>query len=207
MNGGRNVKKLFFIIIAVILMLTACQKDNPEKSQSDLEETKEMTAGVKMEHPETLVVYFSATGTTRNIAEKITAIVNADIYEIIPKEPYSKEDLDWKNSESRSTIEQNDSTVRPKIGSEVISLDGYKTIYIGYPIWWGEEPRIMDTFVESYSFNGIKVIPFCTSGGSEVGNSGKNLEKIAGSGDWVEGKRFEGDVSESELSVWIESLK
>ena len=156
---------------------------------------------------ETLVVVFSATGTTKGVAEKLAFITNADLYEIIPAEPYSDADLDWNDKNSRTTIEQNDDSVRPAIGSEIISLDGYKTIYIGYPIWWGEEPRIMDTFVESYNFDGITMIPFCTSGGSGIGRSGKNLEEIAGSGNWLDGDRLQGSISEEDLRAWIDEFK
>ena len=156
---------------------------------------------------ETLVVVFSATGTTKGVAEKIASITNADLYEIISAEPYSDADLNWNDKNSRTTKEQNDSSVRPVIGSETISLEGYKTIYIGYPIWWGEEPRIMDTFVESYDFDGITMIPFCTSGGSGIGRSGKNLEENAGSGNWLDGDRLQGSISEADLQSWIDGLK
>ena len=156
---------------------------------------------------ETLVVVFSATGTTKGVAEKIAKITNADFYEIIPKEPYSDADLNWNDKNSRTTIEQNDTSSRPEIGSEKISLEGYKTIYIGYPIWWGEEPRIMDTFVENYSFDGITMIPFCTSGSSGIGRSGKNLAENAGSGNWLDGDRLQGSISESDLQAWIDGLK
>ena len=155
----------------------------------------------------TLVVYFSATGTTKGVAEKIAGITDADIYEIKAAQEYTDADLNWNDSDSRSTKEQNDSSVRPEIGSEAVSLDGYTTIYIGYPIWWGEEPRIMDTFVESYNFDGITLIPFCTSGGSGIGRSGQNLADNAGSGTWLEGKRFGGGVSEDELKSWIDGLQ
>ncbi|MCR5023584.1 MAG: flavodoxin, partial [Lachnospiraceae bacterium] len=131
-----------------------------------------------------LVVYFSATGTTKGIAEKIAGITGADTYEIKAAQEYTDADLNWNDSNSRSTKEQNDSSVRPEIGSEAVSLDGYTTIYIGYPIWWGEEPRIMDTFVESYSFDGITMIAFCTSSSSGIGRSGQNLADNAGSGTW-----------------------
>ena len=158
-------------------------------------------------HKEVLVVYFSATGTTKDVAEKIAKIEEADLYEIVPAEPYSEADLDWNDSDSRSTKEQNDSSSRPSIGSAQISLDGYKKIYIGYPIWWGEEPRILDTFVESYSFDGITMIPFCTSGSSGMGRSGKNLEEHAGSGTWLEGKRFGAGPTEDTIRSWIEDLE
>ncbi len=154
-----------------------------------------------------LVVYFSATGTTKGVAEKIAEITGADIYEIKPTQEYSSADLDWNDSNSRTTKEQNDPAVRPEIGSEEISLDGYTTIYVGYPIWWGEEPRIMDTFVEKYDFDGKTMIPFCTSGGSSIGKSGQNLASNADSGTWLEGRRFGSGESEDEIKTWIEGLK
>ncbi len=155
----------------------------------------------------TLVVYFSATGTTKGVAEKIASITGADTYEIKAAQEYSDADLNWNDSNSRSTKEQNDSSVRPEIGSEAVSLDGYSTIYIGYPIWWGEEPRIMDTFVESYNFDGITMIPFCTSSSSGIGRSGQNLADNAGSGSWLEGKRFGAGASEDDIRSWIEGLQ
>ncbi len=155
----------------------------------------------------TLVVYFSATGNTKGVAEKIAGITGADIYEIKAAEEYSDADLDWNDSKSRSTKEQNDSSARPEIGSSAVSLDGYSTIYIGYPIWWGEEPRIMDTFVEKYNFDGKTMIPFCTSSSSGMGRSGKNLAKNAGSGNWLDGKRFGSGASEDDIRSWIEDLQ
>ena len=126
--------------------------------------------------------------------------------EIIPTEPYTAKDLNYNDSSSRATREQNEGTARPGISGNRISLEGCKTIFIGYPIWWGKEPRIMDTFVETYNFDGITVIPFCTSGSSGIGMSGKNLEANAGSGTWLDGKRFSGNVSEGEIASWISSL-
>lgn len=155
---------------------------------------------------DTLVVYFSATGTTRAVAEKIAAITNADLYEIKAAQEYTDADLNWHDSSSRTTREQNDKNARPEIGSEAVSLAGYTTIYIGYPIWWGEEPRILDTFVESYDFDGVTLIPFCTSSSSGIGRSGRNLAENAGSGTWLEGKRFGAGASEDELRDWIDSL-
>ncbi len=154
-----------------------------------------------------LVVYFSATGNTKAVAEKIAAITDADIYEIKAAVEYTEADLNWNNSDSRTTHEQDDPSVRPEIGSDPVSLEGYSTIYIGYPIWWGEEPRIMDTFVESLSFDGIQMIPFCTSSSSGMGRSGKNLAENAGSGDWQDGKRFDAGASEDEIRSWIEEMK
>ena len=158
-------------------------------------------------HSNVLVAYFSATGTTKGVAEKIAAVTGGDLYEILPAEPYTDDDLNYNDSSSRSTIEQNDKNARPEIGSEDISLEGYTTIYLGFPIWWGEEPRILDTFVEKYSFEGITVIPFCTSGGSGIGRSGSNMEALAGAGTWLEGERFSGNVLEADLKSWIDGLK
>ena len=178
-----------------------------EASSSETTAEPESEASVPSAHSDVLIAYFSATGTTKGVAEKIAAITGGDLYEIVPAEPYSDADLDWNDRSSRSTIEQNDKNVRPEIGSEDISLEGYTTVYLGFPIWWGEEPRILDTFAEKYSFEGVTVIPFCTSGGSGIGRSGPNMEALAGSGTWLEGERFSGGVSEEDLQSWIESLK
>ena len=151
--------------------------------------------------------HFSVTGNTRGVAEKIAAITGADVYEIEAAEEYTSEDIDYDDPDSRTTHEQNDPSVRPEIGSDALTLEGYSTIYIGYPIWWGEEPRIMDTFVESYDFDGITMIPFCTSGSSDIGESGQNLADNAGSGNWLEGARFEGGDSEDEIREWIDGLQ
>ena len=158
-------------------------------------------------HSDVLVAYFSATGTTKGVAERIASVTGGDLYEILAAQPYTEADLNYNDNSSRSTSEQNDKSVRPEIGSDDISLEGYTTIYLGFPIWWGEEPRILDTFVEKYNFDGITVIPFCTSGGSGIGRSGPNMEELAGSGTWLDGERFSGSVSEDELKSWIEGLK
>ena len=185
----------------------------PDKTETDMTEANSDVNGEIVEQEQTgsgkdtLVVVFSATGTTKGVAERIAAITDAYLYEIIPAEPYSDADLDWNDKNSRTTIEQNDASVKPAIAGEVLSLDGYKTIYIGYPIWWAIEPRIMDTFVEGYNFDGITMIPFCTSGSSGIGKSGKNLEEHAGSGTWLDGKRFSGNVSDEDLKKWIDSLQ
>ena len=200
--------------IVMILNLAACGSA-PQQEEVKEPETapsvQEDAADKADEEPavvenKTLVIVFSATGNTRTVAEKIAAITDADIYEILAKETYTEADLNWHDKNSRTTIEQNDPSSRPEIGSGEVSLEGYTTIYIGYPIWWGEEPRIMDTFVEKYDFTGITMIPFCTSGSSGIGRSGRNLEEKAGSGNWLEGARFAGSASEDEVRRWIDSL-
>ena len=181
------------------------QTTSSSESESGSESSAVATAEIS-EVRGTLVIYFSATGTTKGIAEKIAEITDADLYEITAVVPYTDEDRDWKDSESRCSVEQNDPLVRPEIGSDPVSLEGYKAIYIGYPIWFAQEPRIMDTFVENNDFGNAVVIPFCTSGSSGIGESGKNLANNAGSGNWLEGKRFSGSASEDEIKEWIDSM-
>ena len=153
---------------------------------------------------DTLVVYFSATGTTKSAAERIAAVTGADIYEIQAAQAYTPDDLNWRNRNSRTTREQNDPSSRPEIGSGSAQLDRYRTVFIGYPIWWGVAPRIVDTFVESNSFDGIDVIPFCTSGGSGVGRSAANLAQLAGSGSWRAGREYRRSATDEELKSWAE---
>ena len=186
----KRIKALFafLMIFTMALSLTACGNTNSNDTSA---------------HSDVLVAYFSATGTTKGVAEKIAAVTGGDLYEILAAEPYTSDDLNYNDSSSRATKEQNDKSVRPEIGSEDISLEGYSTIYLGFPIWWGEEPRILDTFVEKYSFEGITMIPFCTSGGSGIGRSGPNMEALAGSGTWLDGQRFSGTVTEADLQAWI----
>ena len=176
------------------------EESSSEDAAGGQEEASQEGSGV-------LVVYFSATGTTKSVAEKIASIENADLYEIKAAQEYTEEDLNWNDSDSRTTHEQNDPSVRPEIGSEEVSLDGYSKIYIGYPIWWGEEPRIMDTFVESHDFTDITMIPFCTSSSSGIGRSGQNLADNAGSGNWLDGQRFGAGASEAEVQSWIEGIQ
>lgn len=202
--------------------VTTAEKKSDDNSAAT-EETSDTTAGADYTddhasaentsaenttaHSDVLVAYFSATGTTKGVAERIAAVTGGDLYEILAADPYTADDLNYNNRSSRSTSEQNDKNARPEIGSVDLSLEGYTTIYLGFPIWWGEEPRILDTFVEKYSFEGITVIPFCTSGGSGIGRSGPNMEALAGTGTWLEGKRFSGNVSEADLQSWIDGLK
>ena len=148
------------------------------------------------------VVYFSATGTTKQVAGYIKDEVNADIFEIVPKQKYSSADLNWNDNNSRSTKEQNDEKVRPEIENN-IDVSSYETIFIGYPIWWGDTPRIIQTFMESYELSGKTMIPFCTSGGSGISGSEKTLKSYKGI-NWIAGKRL--STSKSEVSNWVKSL-
>ena len=193
------MKRIITIILAALLITSLTAWRNNAQAET--------VTGTAESSSDVLVAYFSATGTTKGVAEKIASLTGGDLYEILAAEPYTADDLNYNDSSSRSTKEQNDKNARPEIGSKDISLKGYTTIYLGFPIWWGEEPRILDTFVEKYSFEGITVIPFCTSASSGIGRSGFNMESLAGTGTWLEGKRFGGNVSEADLQSWIDGLK
>ena len=213
------MKKLLTIVLAALMILCLDACSNKAETVSEETSVSENTEPAKEENVESsetqgktetegkvLVAYFSATGTTKGVAGKIAKLTGGDLYEIVPIEAYSDADLNWNDSNSRSTKEQNDKSVRPGIASETLDLSGYTTIYLGFPIWWGEEPRILDTFVESYKFDGMTMIPFCTSSSSGLGRSGANMEELAKSGTWLEGRRFAGSVSEADLQTWIDGL-
>lgn len=153
-----------------------------------------------------LVAYFSATGTTEGVAQHIANGLNADIYEIVPEEPYTDADLNYNDNNSRSTIEMNDASFRPAISGSVADMEQYDVVFIGYPIWWGEAPRIVSTFVESYDFSGKTVVPFCTSGGSGVGSSASNLEQLTSGATWMEGHRLGGGDSQDTVMEWVDGL-
>ena len=149
------------------------------------------------------MVYFSATGTTRGVAERIAALTGGDLAEIVPAQPYTAEDLKYNDRSTRATVEQNTPDARPEI-AEDISLAGYSTVYLGYPIWWGQAPRILSTFVESHDFTGITVITFCTSGGSGAGRTGETLGEQAGTGTFLASTRLDAGISEADLQAWID---
>lgn len=208
----RNIYKHVLIILTVFLavILTACGATGSGQQKSKGTPSSKSSGTVSesraKENGKTLVVYFSATGTTEKVAKRIAKIEGAKLYEIVPEDPYTDADLDYNNSNSRTSKEQNNSSLRPKIRNSLPDLSQYTRVYVGYPIWWGEEPRIMDTFVEHSNFHHIDVIPFCTSLGSGIGTSERNLAELAGSGHWISGKRFSGNESEHELRSWINAV-
>lgn len=153
-----------------------------------------------------LVAYFSATNTTKTLAEYISDGLNADIYEIVPATPYTSTDLNYGNSSSRATVEQNDPSARPAIARSVSSMEQYDIVFIGYPIWWGQAPRIVSTFLESYDFNGKTIVPFCTSGSSGIGSSATNLHSLTNGATWLDGQRFSGGTSRDTMIEWVNSL-
>ena len=201
------------LLTALVFTLCACGQRQPETvtvSAAPAAEPEETAQAAAPEapaeteaHGSVLVVYFSATGTTRGVAEKIAALTDADLAEIVPAQPYTAEDLNYNDRSTRSTVEQNTPDARPEIANE-ISLEGYTTVYLGYPIWWGQAPRILSTFVESHDFTGITVIPFCTSGGSGAGRTGETLGEQAGTGTFLSSTRLSAGISDSELQAWID---
>lgn len=154
-----------------------------------------------------LVAYFSATGSTEAVAEAIAEDLGADTYVITPQEPYTSDDLDWTEEGSRVNTEHNDPAFRPAIAGSLPDLGGYDTVFIGYPIWWGEAPNIVWNFAENIDLTGKTVIPFCTSSSSGLGASGETLERLAKGGEWQDGRRFPSRVSRSEVDEWVDSLE
>lgn len=154
-----------------------------------------------------IVVYFSCTDNTKKIAEYIAESTSADIYRIEPAVPYTSEDLDYGNADSRTSKEQNDTAARPEIAGALPNLNEYENVYIGYPIWWGQAPKIMYTFVESCNLSGKTVIPFCTSGSSGIGTSAVNLQAaVVSQATWLDGRRFAGSSPRSDVENWILEL-
>ena len=153
-----------------------------------------------------LVSFFSASGVTAKLAEDLAKVIGADVFEIEPKEKYTDADLDWKDKASRSSVEMNDRSSRPAIKSSVEDISKYDTIFVGFPIWWYREPSIIDTFLEAYDFSGKTLIPFATSGISELGETSDNFRALAPSAIVKEGKRFPSNASEDELKAWAEQF-
>ena len=153
-----------------------------------------------------LVAYFSASGVTKRVAENLASVAGADLFEIVPEQIYTSEDLNWQDKQSRSSVEMNDRSCRPAIASTVENISQYSYAFVGFPVWWYREPSIIDTFMESYDWNGITVIPFCTSGGSGLGDAGKNMQALGKGANVIDGKRLSGNASEAELKVWTDQI-
>lgn len=193
--------------------LAACsnstgQKDTDisSKNESTKEESGDNTVNnEKNTSNDILVVYFSATGTTKPLAEYAAEILNADIYEIVPSDPYTEEDLAYYTN-GRADKEQNDPSARPAISGSVSDMDKYNTVILGYPIWHGQAPRIINTFLESYDFSGKTILPFCTSHSSGIGSSDTNLHTLAENAKWLDGRRFAAGTGREEIAGWLEEM-
>ena len=154
-----------------------------------------------------LVAYFSVSGVTKKVAKELAKVEKADLFEITPETPYTTADLDWKDQQSRSTLEMKDPSCRPAITGRIENMGQYNVVFVGFPIWWGREPSVVDTFLDAYDFSGKRIVPFCTSGGSGIGETAKRIQEIVGAGVAVEeGTRLGGTVSEKDLETWTAGL-
>lgn len=218
------MKKLTALLLSVVLVLSlaACGSANkpassttqPETSAPTEQPESSSTAPAESEpetQPETgktLVVYYSASGNTERVAKDIAEAAGADLFEIVPTEVYTSDDLDWTNPDSRVSREHDDESLRdvPLTTTEVPDWDSYDTVFIGYPIWWGIAAWPVDTFVKNNDFTGKTAIPFATSSSSGMGQSGSLLADMAGTGEWQEGQRFSSGVSSDDVQSWVNGL-
>lgn len=223
------MKKLTALLLSVVLVLgrAACGSANKPASSTTQPETSAPTEQPATEPSEssstapaesepetqpetgkTLVVYYSASGNTERVAKDIAEAAGADLFEIVPTEVYTSDDLDWTNPDSRVSREHDDESLRdvPLTTTEVADWDSYDTVFIGYPIWWGIAAWPVDTFVKNNDFTGKTVIPFATSSSSGMGQSGSLLADMAGTGEWQEGQRFSSGVSGDDVQSWVNGL-
>ena len=223
------MKKLTALLLSVVLVLslaacgsaskpassttqpeTSAPTEQPatEPSESSSTTPAESEPGTQPETGKTLVVYYSASGNTERVAKDIAEAAGADLFEIVPTEVYTSDDLDWTNPDSRVSREHDDESLRdvPLTTTEVPDWDSYDTVFIGYPIWWGIAAWPVDTFVKNNDFTGKTVIPFATSSSSGIGQSGSLLADMAGTGEWQEGQRFSSGVSSDDVQSWVSGL-
>ena len=208
----KPIFKLNILLLTILLLLACasmCSKSSSNNTGTGVintEEVSNMTETVN--EPKILVAYFSCTGNTRSVAEQIKSALKADIHEIKPEIPYTSTDLNWRDNSSRSSMENSDPSSRPAISGSIENIGQYNIIFLGYPIWWGQAPRIILTFLESYDFSDKTIVPFCTSGTSGVGTSDTNLHKLCSDNTkWISGSRLNSNVSHSEISAWIDGLE
>lgn len=214
-----------FLLMAVMLFsMTACGNTTgngeaqPENVSGQTEETKDVQTGMEETGQEgtspeesadgkALVIYFSCTGNTEAVANTISELTGAEMYEIVPEVPYTEDDLNYSNSDSRATKEQNDDSARPAIAGEAPRLSEYDTLYIGYPIWWGRLPKIMQTFFDTYDLSGKTILPFCTSGGSGISASVSEIEQAEPEANVLEGLQINGSSAANctdAVTDWLE---
>ena len=218
--ASKNVMLCIAALTLTAAGLTACENadaaDTSEQSIPTLSETEETTSeSAETESDETssdasktLVVYFSATGNTESAAEAIAKATDGDVFAIMPETPYTAADLDWTDDSSRVSVEHSDpdQMVIALETNTPESWDSYDTVFVGYPIWWGEAAYPVSTFVSENDFTDKTVIPFCTSASSDIGDSGNVLAQTAGSGNWLEGRRFSASESEDVIAEWAKEF-
>lgn len=205
------------LVFVLVFSLASCggNSENNRASAGENASTsaESASAATESETPENdaaeqkiLVAYFSATGTTEGVAEQIAEGLSCNLYEITPQDPYTDADLNYSDTNSRTTSEMNDENARPAISGSVSDMAQYDVVFLGYPIWWGEAPRIISTFLESYDFTGKTIVPFCTSGSSGISSSVSSLKPLASGATWLEGQRFGGGASDETVMEWVRSL-
>lgn len=211
-------KILSMCLIGVMAMglLAGCGSSDDQQSSSDNSKTERTDTASSEDTSDsgsqgdgkTLVVYYSATGYTKAVAEEIAKRTGGDIFEIEPKETYTDQDLDWTDDDSRVSREHDNEDERDVelVSTTVDNWDSYGTVFVGYPIWWGIAAWPVDNFIKDNDFTGKTVIPFCTSSSSGIGDSGKLLEKMAGTGNWQDGQRFRSGADNSDIDAWVDSL-
>lgn len=205
------------LVFVLVFSLASCggnsENNRAAAGENASTSAESASAATESETPENdaaeqkiLVAYFSATGTTEGVAEQIAEGLSCDLYEITPQDPYTDADLNYSDKNSRTTSEMNDENARPAISGSVSDMAQYDVVFLGYPIWWGEAPKIINTFLESYDFSGKTIVPFCTSGSSEISSSVSALKPLASGATWLEGRRFGGGVSDETVMEWVRSL-
>lgn len=224
---------IVFMMIFVMFSLAACGEEQSSgetgteaavqsgssKSEEEKESPSSEVQSMEADEPsdnemdgtdaKALVVYFSATGNTKAVAEMLAELQDADIYEIVPEQPYIDEDLDYNDSSTRATKEQNDPDARPAISGEIENFEQYETVYVGYPIWWGDMPKILYTFFDTYDFKGKTIAPFCTSGGSGLSGTPGTIEKLEEGATVLDGLQISdssADNSKSEVEEWLADI-
>lgn len=212
------MKKITSLFLALVLVFAFAACSNTVQSENQSTESQTQAASNTVSEPssennaaamgKTLVVYFSASGNTEKAAEYIAKATNGNLFELEPKNPYSDDDLNWRDSDSRVNYEHDNESARnvELVSTTVENWESYDTVFIGYPIWWGIAAWPVDSFVKNNDFTGKTVVPFCTSTSSGLGDSGRLLEEMAGTGNWLSGERFSGSVSESDVTDWVNSL-
>lgn len=186
----------------------SAQDSSTDTSKSDNATSADENSENNTAENKTLVVYYSATGSTKDVAETIAQTAGADIFEIVPVEPYTSDDLNWTNDNSRVSVEHNDESKRnvPLTNATPDNWEEYDTVFLGYPIWWGIAAWPIDGFITANDFSGKTVIPFCTSASSGIGQSGQLLAEAAGTGNWLDGERFSSGTSSENVESWVNSL-
>lgn len=201
------MKKIICIFLSLICVFSvaACGGNTADDKLSSSSSSPESSKSETVSGGKTLVVYYSATGSTKAVAEEIAKNLNTDTFELVPEKPYTSADLNWNDENSRVSSEHSDESKREValVKSTPDNWEQYDTVYVGYPIWWGIAAWPVNGFVKANDFTGKTVIPFCTSASSGMGESGKQLSAMAGNGDWKEGKRFSSSATESEISAWL----